>query len=667
MKTKRIKQFFAVSLLALATHEVLAQKLNEFTLGDELLVEARSDKSISVITPTQTIELDALQNKGASSLGESLSNQVGISSSGFGAASTRPVVRGLEGNRVEVLQNGMNGGDVSALSNDHAVASDAFAASKIEILRGPAALKYGSSSSGGLINIQNDRIGTEPAATSGILEGTLGSVDQSKRIIGSAEGGINQLAIRADFGQQQIGNYLQPNGVRLPYSFVDQKDAGLGLSYIRDDGYTGISFMQRQNFYGIPSSDGGIIDQKQNRFDVAHLTRNPWVGIKAFEFKAAYTDYQHSELDHSGAPQARFLNQQYETRFDFLHEPLFGWDGAFGVKYATASIAANEVGLGANTIVPKTDSNSIALYLLESKSVGSLTFKLGGRYEVQTLAPVLQASYATGSFIGATPMLPTVDNKTYSLFSYSGSVDWNYAKGYVLGLTYSQFARAPGIGELYAYGPHESTATFDVGSTNLTTELSRNWELAWKKNSGKVQVQIGAYQNTISNYIYGQYTGSVDAVSGFQVRQFNQASAIIRGVEADLTYNPQGSGLSGRLFGDLSKGSFVDLGNLPLQPAPRVGFSANYRHGPWEEGLSWIYAASQTNLATFETLNTPAYNRIDANLAYKAQIGSAKASFFLQIRNLLNDEIRYSTTVEALRGFAPQAGRGIYTGVKLIY
>lgn len=667
MKLNGHKQILALLFLAMSYKETLAQPSADLVIGDALLVEGRNDSSAGILKPSRSIDIETLQNSGSSSLGESMSNQTGINSTGFGAAATRPVIRGLEGNRVEILQNGMNNGDVSAFSNDHAVTGDTLGANKVEILRGPAALKYGSSSSGGLLNILNDRIATESLPPSAIIDSSLGTVDQSRRLTGLVEGGTNNLAIRADFGQQNVGNYLLPNGTRLPYSFFDQKDVGLGLSYIESNGYTGFSLMQRQNYYGIPSAEGSMIDQKQNRFDFAHLTNAPLAGIKSIEFKAGYTDYQHLELDQSGSAQSKFSNQQFETRVDLLHEPIIGWTGGFGLNYVIGTLSAAELGAGANIIVPKTDSNALSLYVLESKSLGPVLLKWGARYEYQQFLPTLQGTYATGNFSSSTPTATTIENKSYNLFSYSGSLEWNYATGYLVGLTYSQFARAPGIGELFAYGPHDATATFDIGSSTLSPEISRNWELSWKKHAGRIQSQLGVYQNTISNFIYGQYTGSVDTLTGFQVRQFTQANAIIQGIEGDITYNSGGMGLSGRLFGDLSRGTLVDMGNLPLQPAPRVGLSVTYRHDSWEEGFSWLYAASQTNLASFETAITPSYNRIDANLTYKAQLGSAKANFFVQIRNLLNDEIRYSTTVEALRTYAPQAGRGLFAGVKLVY
>ena len=300
--------------------------------------------------------------------------------------------------------------------------------------------------------------------------------------------------------------------------------------------------------------------------------------------------------------------------------------------------------------------------------MGQWTLKLGSRYENQTLSPNTQSAYTSAtSFIGGTPTQPGLADRNFGLFSYSGAIDWNYLPGYQLNLTYSQFARAPSADELFIYGPHDATATFDVGSSVLQTEVSRNLEIAWKKTRGLLQAQFGLYQNNISNFIYGAMTGATDQVSGYQIRQFTQGNAILQGAEGQISINPQNSAWSGRVFGDYSKGVFADANLLPLQPAPRIGLAVKYKQAVWDIDINWVHASAQTNLASFETYSTPAYNKIDANLTYKIRSGSTQLSLFLQGRNLLNDDIRYSTTVETLRMYAPLAGRGILGGLRVVY
>jgi iron complex outermembrane receptor protein len=643
--------------------QVVAQSKSSELKTEDIVVEG-TQQSFENIIGTKELERQTFKN-----LGDTLATQPGISATGYGAAASRPVIRGLEGERVQVFENGMASGDMSGMSNDHAPATDALGASQIEILRGPAALKYGSASSGGLINIQNARIARElPGGTSALFDGQYGSTDRGTKYQGVAESEVGNLAVRADFGQQNVGDYKMPNGQRLPFSSLDQKDFGFGASYIQDKGYTGVSVSQRKSLYGIPSDEGGMIDLVQDKFDFQHAQKNPFQGIELAEFKLGYTDYQHRELSAQRDPVTQFKNQQLEARLDLNHEEIGGWKGGFGAQMHQIKTVASDLQSGVEgSVIPKTDIQGLALYAVEKKSMGAFDLKLGGRYEMKGISPAAANYSNTASFSGTAPLMPSPMNRTFNLFSFSSELNWNYQKGYAFGLTYSQFARAPGINELYAYGAHESTATFDVGNAALNQETSRQWEMAWKKTQGFIQGQIGVFQNNISNYIYGAYTGAVDTNSGFSVRQFEQGQAKLTGVEGSVYLNRGSSGWSGRVFGDVSRGTLNHGDSLPLQPAPRLGMDVLYQQGSWEHSLSWIHAFEQTRLASFETSKTPAYNRIDARIAYNTKLNTVKTSFYLQVKNLLNEEIRYSTTVEGLRNHAPQSGRSIWAGFRLAY
>jgi iron complex outermembrane receptor protein len=631
--------------------------------AEELVVEGTQQSSQNVIGEKE-LERKIFQN-----LGDALSSQPGVHATAYGATASRPVMRGLEGERVQIYENGMSAGDMSALANDHAPGIDTLGASKVEILRGPDALKYGSASSGGLINIQNARIPQElPGGTSALVDGQYGSNERGTKYYGVAESEIGKLAVRADFGQQNIGDYKIPNGQRLPYSFLDQKDFGLGTSYVHDKGFTGFSANQRKSLYGIPSSEGGMIDLVQDKFDFHHSQKNPFNRFEAADLKLSYTDYQHRELSTNREPLTQFKNQQLEARVDLRHQDIAGWKGGVGAQVQQGQLLASDIQSGQEgSVIPKTNVQNFALFAVEKTTIGQLDLKLGGRYEIKDISPSV-ANYANNSnFENGAPTIPQPQNRKFNLFSFSSELNWNYRKGYATSLTYAQFARAPGINELFAYGPHESTATFDVGSSALSQETSRQWELAWKKNTGFVQGQIGVFQNNISNYTYGVYTGAVDSESGFAVRQFEQSQAKLTGAEGSLFLNRGIAGWSSRLFGDVSRGILNNGTSLPLQPAPRLGMDVLYQKDSWEGSLTWVHAFEQTRLASFENAITPAYDRIDARIAYNTRVNHVKTSFYLQARNLLNEEIRYSTTVEGLRNFAPQAGRSVWLGLRLAY
>jgi len=252
--------------------------------------------------------------------------------------------------------------------------------------------------------------------------------------------------------------------------------------------------------------------------------------------------------------------------------------------------------------------------------------------------------------------------------SYSAGGVLDVARGYGLGLAYTVSQRAPSAQELYSYGPHDSTATFDIGNSNLGTETSHNVELSFQKTLGLIKSKASVYRNQFNNYIYGFYTGAYSkANSNFSVVQASQANASIRGAEGELTYNWNETGVGGRIFGDISQGSFNAGGNLPLQPAPRLGSELAYQRNGWLTSATYIYSYQQNRLANWEIGPTPSYNLVNANLSYTERIGKVNWTGYLVLKNLLNEEIRYATTPMSVRLYAPQPGRSLMMGVRAAF
>jgi iron complex outermembrane receptor protein len=258
-------------------------------------------------------------------------------------------------------------------------------------------------------------------------------------------------------------------------------------------------------------------------------------------------------------------------------------------------------------------------------------------------------------------------DRSFNLNSGSLGALWTLTPGYGAGATFSYSERAPATEELYSGGPHDATVTFDVGNPDFKKEASRNVELSIEKNTGLVRWKANAYRNKVRDFIYGHVTGNLldeDGNPGGELREriFEQAKATIKGAEAEITYNAQGSGWSGRLFADTSKGKLDGAGSLPLQPATRVGASVGYREGAWRGGLSLVHANGQDRLASFETTPTDSYNQLNANFSYTQRLGSQDLTWFVLAKNLLNEDIRMSTSV--LKDIAPLPGRNIVLGVR---
>jgi iron complex outermembrane receptor protein len=223
---------------------------------------------------------------------------------------------------------------------------------------------------------------------------------------------------------------------------------------------------------------------------------------------------------------------------------------------------------------------------------------------------------------------------------------------------------------LYSRGPHEATGTFDIGDQDFTKETSHNIELSLQKTDGLVRWKANVFYNRVKNFVYGDVTGvQVDASGAaggeFNQRIFRQGDATIRGAEAEIAYNPHGAGWSGRLFADTSRGTLENAGNLPLQPASRAGIDVNYRQGPWRGSVTMLRALQQDRLASFETSITPAYTQLDASVAYTQSLGAYDVTWFLIGKNLLNQDIRYSTSL--LKDEVPQPGRNLIVGVRTAF
>ena len=650
----------------------------------------------SILTPTKVLQGDELLNKLGSTLGATLANELGVSATGYGAGSSRPVIRGLEGSRVQILQNGLSVGDVSNISQDHAVANNMQNTHQVEILRGAAALLYGSGSSGGLVNVVNDRILTNlPDRPTGAINTSYETVNNGRAGSLEVDGGFGSVAVHIDTAINNANNYRIPgsstqsqgepaggwtvpssgNGGnnytgKLPNTFSNQNNLGIGVSYIGQSGYTGVSVERLNNNYGIPTPEGGSINQSQNRYDLQHQTRDPFAGFSSFKFSAANSNYNHTEFNNVGEAASLWKNIANEARFELAHKPLLGWKGTFGAQVSAASLNATEVGTGSYAIVPPTKTNSNALFWIEEGRWNSLQGNLGLRYNNVAQKPNLGTELeAQVMNTGADTPSITLQNRSFNLMSYSAGGLWNFMQGHGAGIAYTVSQRAPSAQELYSYGAHESTATFDIGNPNLNKETSHNLEFNIQRTSGLLRGKASVYANRFNNYIYGFYTGAAintpgEDGNGFNVVTAQQAAATIKGVEGELTYNWREQGLGGRVFGDASQGSFDAGGNLPLQPAPRLGAELAHQRNGWLTNATYIYSYQQNKLASWEQGPAPSYNLLNAGISYTERVRDVNWTVYLNLKNLLNEQIRYATTPMAVRLYAPQPGRSLMLGLR---
>jgi iron complex outermembrane receptor protein len=250
---------------------------------------------------------------------------------------------------------------------------------------------------------------------------------------------------------------------------------------------------------------------------------------------------------------------------------------------------------------------------------------------------------------------------------------WSFIPGYGLGSTVSLAQRAPTAEELYSGGAHHPTETYDRGDPNLKKETSKNIDLSLQKTTEALRGRATVFQNKVQNFVYGAISDNLNYVEGSDNatekmelnRDFSQADATLRGAEAELSYNYYDPGWFGRVFADTSRGTLDNLGNLPLQPATRTGLSFGYQDSQWRSSLSVLHTSAHNRIASSsisEETTTPAYTRVDASINYVQRYGTTDVTWFLLARNLLNEEIRLSTSM--LKDYIPQPGRNIMVGLR---
>lgn len=623
--------------------------------------------------PVNSVSSEQIRQQVTTNLGDLLNTELGMSSTSFGNNASRPIIRGMSSYRVPIMQNGMGAGDLSALSNDHSVTIDPIFSQRIDILRGSDALRYGAGSPSGLIQIENTRIAQEIVSspyTEFQSQYNLQNQGLTTGIL--TEGAAGNWSLHFDGVKRNSNDYQRPDGQRQEYSSQGLTDLGIGATYHADNSYTGFSYGEYKNFYGIPSVEGSFIDMQQKRFDLVHVVQNPFDGFHQIDLKYAYIDYSHTELSTEKIPQTGFTNIMHQIRVEAYHNPIDLWQGSMGAQFSSGKLSALDLTTPnvAAAIIPQTQLNNFALFLTEHASIEKMDYRLGLRFDHVSLTPSTNIPYTDNpNFSEPNSGLnaPNLNSYQTGLISTSGSAFYNYAHAYATGLTLQMIQRAPSIDELYSYGNHDASASFDIGNSNLTKETAYQIEWGWKKTQGMIQSQAMVYYNKTNNYIYGQFLSVTDQNSNNPVRLFSQANATITGYETEVQFNPKGTGLSARVFSDGTRGTFEDSTNLPLQPAYRLGGHISYELGPWSSRLSLIHALGQDRLASFETYATPGYNKLDFRVSRKFNLGQVQGNAYFVANNLLNDTIRYSTTIEGIRINAPQAGRSFLLGLKLSY
>lgn len=674
--------------------------------------------AIESAQPIYVLSGDALRENQAATLGETLRNLPGLQSTYYSPTSSSPVIRGLDGPRVRILQNGLDVGDVSRGGPDHAVATETSTAEQIEVLRGPATLLYGSGASGGIVNVVDNRV---PRHRIDMLEGSvsagLGSAANERSLAASLRHGNGDFAFhidgfKRDADDYRVPEFVNPDGERttlIKNSFTDDIGGTVGASYIGDRGYIGASFGRIERDYGIPGHSHGHADDHghdhehgehgeifanmvQDRVQILGHLDNPMRGIERINLNFAHTDIAHEEIEGSFVESA-FSSEQTELRLTARHQPLAGWQGAFGVQLKLEDYQA----YGSEAFTPNTETDLFGAFWLAERSFGDITYELGARAEHVELSSEGLAD------ISYRPV--------------SGSAGISYRASDDLQLTgiiaYSE--RAPQAGELFSNGAHFATRTFEIGGiyeihadhghddhahadeyhlaftqNPLDKERATNLDLGAHYDGTRWHLNANIFYNRIDNFIYTRNTGilssQLDAdvglgghdhdhehdhdhdhshdADGLMVYQYTQVDAELYGYELAAHYLLSDEWHFGA-WADYTRAKIRGGDNLPRIPAQRTGLDVTYKQPNWDIKATYTQYWAQNDVAVGEA-STDSFGILSAYLNFYPQTsGRHDIAFYLRAENLSN-RLGYVHN-SFIRDYAPLPGTNIGAGVRITF
>jgi iron complex outermembrane receptor protein len=617
--------------------------------------------SDELVVPVSVLNGRELSLRREGTLGETLNGIPGVTATQFGPNASRPVIRGLDAERVRIMQNGVGILDASSLSFDHAVAIDPLIIEQVDVVRGPTALLYGGSAVGGVVNAIDHRIPTEKLeGITGRAETRFGGPDSTRNGAAVIDVGNGQFAIHGDVYTRETSDMeikgfavssrknkadgtLRENRGTLVNSSAEADGGALGASLTFDDGYMGASYSRFNSNYGTVAEEAVRVDMKSDRWDIASEFRDLGYIINRVKFRMAHTDYEHVELE-NGLVGTTFKNRGVEGSFEAGHGKWGNLSGVAGFQFNNTNFEA----LGDEAFVPSVNTQNKAVYVYEELGMDKHKITFGGRLGHTTVSSKDNAAFGAGQ------------NNRFNPNSFALGGLYNINDNWSLTSNLSHNERAPSYFELYANGAHVATGQFEEGNNNFDKEKSNGIDAQIRWKYAKKSFSLGAYYTRFSNYIGLFDTGNIEPISGLPEAQFTAVPATFKGLEAEGKFN-----IANNL--DLTvRGDYVharDKRNndyLPRISPLRLGAGLQYQLNMFSARLDVLRAFKQNDTANNE-LKTDGYTNVTALLAYKLPV-KFNVELFAKANNLLNDEIREHASF--LKDISPAGERSVLFGVR---
>lgn len=663
----------------------------ELEIRDEVVVSAAADprSQLEVTQPTTVLLGEELDLRREATLGETLDEQPGVSSTSFAPGASRPVIRGLGGDRIRVLSSGLGSADAASTSPDHAVSIDPLSAERVEVLRGPATLLYGSSAVGGLVNVLDGRIPEylPEEGVSGQVEVVGGTVADERAGGASLQGRLNgRLAWHADYLRRETGDYAIPGFAEaghddeaheegehegeeeafgiLPNSAVESESGAVGVSWVSERGFLGVAASGFDTFYGVPGhhheeegeepagedeeEEGDVrVDLRQRRLDLRGETVADLGPFRGAKLRLGVADYEHRELE-GPAVGTRFTNDSWEGRFELVQRTAETGLGPLTGSLGLQASRSDFVAAGEEAFVPPSVTDTVAVFAFEEVARGPFRLQLGGRWESADVDPA-----------GALP------DRSFDGLSGSAGLVWELRDDLSLTASLSHTERLPTANELYADGPHAATRTFEVGDPDLDVEKSLGLDVTLKAARQRFRGDIAAFVNRFDGFVFESFTG--EEIDGLEVVRFVQDDAEFVGAEVDLDFVlferddrhldllVRGDWVRAEL--DAPRGAGAGDGDrLPRIPPVRASLGLSYHQDSWRGLVEARRVEEQDRVAANET-PTGGYTLLNAMLGYRLLTDRLVTDIILRGTNLGDEEAR--NHVSFLKDEVPLPGRDV--------
>jgi len=666
----------ALVCIALGSAHIINAESSEETVYqlDDYIVSAGPNlRSIrDYAAPVNVVTAQELTRQSGGSLGAVLDWQPGVSSSSFGAGASRPILRGFDGPRVRILDAGLEAMDVSDTSPDHAVTLEPLLTERVEVLRGPSTLLYGSSAIGGAVNVigkEMPRQRVDPKGYEGALEARRDTVSGGDTLAGYATVGDDDWALTITAVDRDADDYEIPGdaqeddaeGDTLENSFVETEQYSVGASwFFSEDNRIGFSFSNYETRYGVPGhghhegeeeeeeehdEESVAIDMERKRYDMELelVDVNDW--IEALRLRLGYTDYAHSELE-GGEVGTVFEREGWELRAEAAHSPWWVIDeGVVGVQVSDVDFSAE----GAEAFTPQSTTKTQALFVSEHIHGDVLHYEFGGRMERTDIAEDKnQRSY---------------DELAISL---AAGATWHIDEANSLALVLQRSQRNPTSTELYAEGPHLATSQYEFGDADLKQETAYGVDLTYRTTQENWQAEVSLFYTYFDDYIFSEERED-EKIDELHVYDFNAIDAEFYGIEAQLDYTlieNEGNRVLLSLMGDWVHATNEDTGDdLARMPPMRIGSRLSWATGNWDSGVELRYAFEQDNTGPEET-STDDYLKLNLDVNYRLDLGDGiTAVLFARAENLLDEEIRHHTSFVKEQAALP--GRNFTIGARV--